>query len=118
MFDRVSTFLDSLWRSFYLNKSRNYVLITHGISIRVLLARYFRYTIAQFQMLANPKNCEMVILKHDGAGRLQLEGRCEQTVSEDKDGEMHVTGSTFHERLRVVPSQYVPKAKIRISYDD
>eukprot|EP00544_Gedaniella_sp_CCMP2646_P008118 CAMPEP_0202491156 /NCGR_PEP_ID=MMETSP1361-20130828/8308_1 /ASSEMBLY_ACC=CAM_ASM_000849 /TAXON_ID=210615 /ORGANISM="Staurosira complex sp., Strain CCMP2646" /LENGTH=496 /DNA_ID=CAMNT_0049121159 /DNA_START=88 /DNA_END=1578 /DNA_ORIENTATION=+ len=118
VFDRVSTFLDSLWRSFYLNRSRNYVLVTHGISIRVLLARYFRYTIEQFQMLANPKNCEMVILKHDGAGRLGLEGRCEQTVTEDENGENHVIGSTFHERLRVVPLQYVPKVKIRISYDD
>lgn len=101
-----------------MNRSRNYVLITHGISIRVLLARYFRYTIEQFQMLANPKNCEMVVLKHDEAGRLQLEGRIEQTVTEGDDGERHVTGSTFHERLRVVPPQYVPKAKIRISYDD
>lgn len=118
VFDRVSTFLDSLWRSFYLSRSRNYVLITHGISIRVLLARYFRYTIGQFQMLANPSNGEMVILKHDGAGRLQLEGRCEQTVAEDENGEEHVTGSTFHKRLRVVPPQYIPKATIRISYDD
>lgn len=101
-----------------MNRSRNYVLITHGISIRVLLARYFRYTIEQFQMLANPKNCEMVILKHDEHGRLQLEGRIEQTVTEGDDGERHVTGSNFHERLRVVPPQYVPKAKIRISYDD
>lgn len=94
------------------------MLITHGISIRVLLARYFRYSIEQFQMLANPKNCEMVILKHDGAGRLELEGRCEQTVTADENDELHVAGSTFHERLRVVESKYVPKVKIRISYDD
>lgn len=60
VFDRVSTFLDSLWRSFEMNRSRNYVLVTHGISIRVLLARYFRYTIDQFNILANPTNCEMV----------------------------------------------------------
>lgn len=118
VFDRVSTFLDSLWRSFYLNRSRNYVLITHGISIRVLLARYFRYTIEQFQMLANPKNCEMVVLEHDGAGRLQLEGRYDQIVTEGDDGEKHVVGSTFHEQLRVIPQEFFSKAKIRISYDD
>jgi hypothetical protein len=69
-------------------------------------------------MLANPKNCEMVILKHDGAGRLQLEGRIDQTVTEGEDGEQHVVGSSFHERLRVVPPEYCPKAKIRISFDD
>jgi len=76
VFDRVSTFLDSLWRSFEMSKSQNYVLVTHGISIRVLLARYFRYTIDQFNILANPRNCEMIILGHNGEGRLELQGRC------------------------------------------
>lgn len=119
VFDRVSTFLDSLWRSFDLNQSRNYVLVTHGIAIRVLLARYFRYSIEQFSMLSNPKNCEMVILAHDGAGRLQLEGRCEieHSVSEES-GEQTVVGHSFHERLRVLPEEWVQKVKIRISYDD
>jgi hypothetical protein len=96
------------------------VIITHGISIRVLLARYFRYSIDQFGMMANPKNCEMVVLRHDGAGRLELEGRWEQTVTEANGGnlEKHVTGSTFHKCLRVVPSEALRKTEIRISYDD
>jgi len=53
VFDRVSTFLDSLWRSFDLQRSKNFVLVTHGISIRVLLARYFRYSIDQFNMMVS-----------------------------------------------------------------
>ena len=53
VFDRISTFLDSLWRSFCSNPSKNYVLVTHGISIRVLLARYFRYTVDQFNVLVS-----------------------------------------------------------------
>lgn len=92
-FDRVSTFLDSLWRSFESGRAQNYVLVTHGISIRVFLARYFRYSIDQFHMLSNPKNCEMVILGHDGLGRLNLDGRCELELSQvecdekgDRDG--------------------------------
>jgi hypothetical protein len=44
------------------------VIVTHGISVRVLLMRYFRYSIDQFNMLANPRNCEMIILGHDGQG--------------------------------------------------
>jgi Histidine phosphatase superfamily (branch 1) len=117
VFDRVSTFLDSLWRSFYLNGARNYVIITQGIAIRVVLARYFRYTIDQFSMMANPKNCEMVVLSHDGAGRLQLQGRWEQEVTE-KGGEKHVTGSAFHQCLCVLPTEWVRTTKIRISCDD
>lgn len=141
VFDRVSTFLDSLWRSFEMNKSRNYVLVTHGISIRVLLARYFRYTIDQFNILANPTNCEMVILGHNGQGRLELQGRCALEVgpkpvvgNEDEekkegkddqngfkqqnDDELHVTGYKFHKRLRILPKHAIRKVKIRISPDD
>ena len=119
VFDRVSTFLDSLWRSFDLNKSRNYVLVTHGISIRVLLSRYFRYSIDQFSLLANPRNCEMVVLGHDGAGKLQLDGRYEVEVGENKEtGEKEVRGYTFHKRLRVLPKKYIHKLNVRISHDD
>jgi len=87
VFDRVSTFLDSLWRSFESGRAQNYVLVAHGISIRVFLTRYFRYSIDQFHMLANPKNCEMITLGHDGSGRLLLDGRCELELSEKKEKE-------------------------------
>lgn len=119
VFDRVSTFLDSLWRAFDLNKARNYVLVTHGISIRVLLARYFRYSIDQFSLLANPRNCEMVVLCHDGAGKLQLEGRYEVEIGENENTrEKEVRGYKFYQRLRVLPEKYVHKLNVRISYDD
>ena len=151
VFDRISTFLDSLWRSFDVHRSRVYVLVTHGIAIRVLLSRYFRYTIAQFGMLANPRNGEMVVLRHDGHGRLRLAGRYELELEEPgrpgdadvggddeddpggdentgsgaggdpkhpKEGKTRVVGVSFHERLRVLPPEYIRKVPIRISYDD
>jgi len=119
VFDRVSTFLDSLWRSFETNKSQNYVLITHGIVLRVLMARYFRYTISQLNMLANPKNCEMVVLGHSGDGRLDLEGRCALEVEEDPETkESHVNGYTFHKRLRILPKSHINTVKFRISPND
>jgi len=148
VFDRVSTFLDSLWRSFDMNRSRNYVLVTHGISIRVLLARYFRYTIHQFNMLANPRNCEMVVLGHDGLGRLRLQGRYNlhlkeraeangNKASDDKEKKdarlLDAVGSDassvvskeqvvdeyrFYKRLRILPQAAIRKVDIRISYSE
>lgn len=116
VYDRVSTFLDSLWRSFDTKRCQNYVLVTHGISIRVILSRYFRYSIDQFNLLANPKNCEMVILGHDGSGKLQLEGRCEVTLKEDEeDKKVSVSGYKFHQKLRTVPSHYTRTRSIRLS---
>jgi broad specificity phosphatase PhoE len=119
VFDRVSTFLDSLWRSFDMNKSRHYVLITHGISIRVILTRYFRYTVDQFHLLANPQNCEMVVLEHDNRGRLELAGRHElELVTDEATGEKHPRQYTKHKRLRVLPQEYVRHVRTRMSYND
>jgi hypothetical protein len=110
-----------------MNRSRNYVLVTHGIAIRVLLARYFRYTIDQFNILANPKNCEMVILGHNGDGRLELDGRCEfqwgksssnDTGSNNKEGKVEMKGYTFYKRLRILPQSAISRLHIRIAPDD
>ena len=124
-----------------MSKSQNYVLVTHGISIRVLLARYFRYTIDQFNILANPRNCEMVVLGHNGEGRLELQGRCalelgptpttdatatasttsrsnQEATAQDEPPTLCVKGYRFHKRLRIVPKNAIRKVKIRISPDD
>ena len=102
-----------------MNRSRNYVLVTHGISIRVLLARYFRYTIDQFNILSNPRNCEMVVLAHNGSGKLELEGRCQLELEEDEiTKDTKVVGYKFHKRLRILPQSAIRKVKIRISPDD
>merc|ERR1740139_1900352 len=122
VFDRVSTFLDSLWRSFnHPHRAENYVLVTHGISIRVLLSRYFRYTVDQFNMMKNPKNCEMIVLGHDGAGKLQLDGRYHLESGEEND----TTGGTentlrykFSKTLNVGPKKRFKKRIIRFSYND
>eukprot|EP00563_Minutocellus_polymorphus_P013352 CAMPEP_0181075354 /NCGR_PEP_ID=MMETSP1070-20121207/30064_1 /TAXON_ID=265543 /ORGANISM="Minutocellus polymorphus, Strain NH13" /LENGTH=622 /DNA_ID=CAMNT_0023156479 /DNA_START=16 /DNA_END=1881 /DNA_ORIENTATION=- len=133
VYDRVSTFLDSLWRSFDLKRSQNYVLVTHGISIRILLSRYFRYSIDQFNTLANPKNCDLVVLGHDGKGRLRLEGRHELILCDNGDDEQEgeetmyksqhqsitlVKGYKYESRLRTLPKEWRAKRKIRLSYDD
>ena len=116
VYDRVSTFLDSLWRSFETNKSQNYVLVTHGIVLRVLMARYFRYTISQLNMLANPRNCEMVVLGHAGDGRLDLEGRCSLELEEDPTTrKSRVKGYKFHKRLRIFPKSQIRTVQFRIS---
>ena len=132
-FDRVSTFLDSLWRSFETQKSQNYVLVTHGISIRVFLARYFRYSIDQFNLLANPKNCEMVVLKHDNSGRLQLDSRCEMefetvvaeeetTATNSKEKKKTVTavvGYAKHRRLKLLPEHLRAQPRsVNMFYND
>jgi len=141
VFDRISTFLDSLWRAFDTCRYQNCVLVTHGISIRVLLARYFRYSVDQFHELANPKNCEMVMLHHDGSGMLRLQGRCQLEIensapSSDPNPSLpagenscggssghlkpRVTGYTMHKGLRLYPEKFtmLTRRKIRLCPDE
>jgi len=90
--------------------------------------RYFRYSIDQFNMLANPKNCEMIILGHDGQGKLQLEGRselelkdsiCEKREEEidnhDAKNRIKVNGYKFFRKLRIVPKNHSRSRSIRLS---
>ena len=54
-----------------------------------------------------------------GEGRLQLAGRHELELEEDKEtGETKVLKYHYHKRLRVLPHQFVRKVKVRISHDD
>ena len=133
VFDRVSTFLDSLWRSFDTARYQNCVLVTHGIAIRVLLARYFRYSVDEFHELVNPKNCEMIVLEHDGSGMLRLGDRCQLEMTHgsgknlfNKSGEngnhsehskVKVTGYKFHKGLRMYPEKSMQEKRrvIRLS---
>ena len=78
-------------------------------------------------MLANPQNCEMVMLAHDGLGRLKLDGRCELELKsdceEDQDGDddrksTTVVGYKKHSRLRTLPPQWVRPRTVRMCYND
>jgi hypothetical protein len=65
------------------------------------------------------RNCEMVLLGHDGAGRLDLTGRYElEHTEEGKSSSPHVVGYKFHKRLRVLPQKSIHKVKIRMSFGD
>ena len=69
----------------------------------------------------------MVVLQHDGAGRLILGGRYELENKKSDDSQNCSNGQqiasnaveyTFHPRLRVLPQKYAHKAKVRMKYGD
>lgn len=62
--DRISSFLETLFREFKKREcSKNIVLISHGITLRLFLTRYFRWSIEILHDLWNLKNCQMIILE-------------------------------------------------------
>lgn len=63
-YDRISSFLDSLWRDFRKEDyPENTLIVSHGLTIRLFCMRWFHWTVEEFEKLRNPMNCEKVILE-------------------------------------------------------
>eukprot|EP00736_Rhodelphis_marinus_P009068 Rmarinus@m.1961 len=71
VYDRVSTFFESLFREidklgFTKRKSfryENVVIVSHGLTMRLILMRYFRWTVEEFDEVYNARNCEYYVLE-------------------------------------------------------
>lgn len=63
VYDRVSDFNNTLWRDFEKEDyPRNVGVSFHGMTLRVFIMRWFHLTVEQFELLANPKNADIVRL--------------------------------------------------------
>ncbi|KAM7273467.1 hypothetical protein ACFE04_028131 [Oxalis oulophora] len=79
VFDRVSSFLESLWRDIDLNRLQNdisqdlnLIIISHGLTSRVFLMKWFKWTVEQFEHLNNFGNCEFRIMQLGSGGEYSL----------------------------------------------
>lgn len=68
VYGRISLFLGTLFRSMDNSnkiKYTNYVIVTHGLTMRLFMMRFFRWSIPDFESVWNPGNCEMWILERE-----------------------------------------------------
>ncbi|XVE89729.1 hypothetical protein DITRI_Ditri20bG0019200 [Diplodiscus trichospermus] len=79
VFDRVSSFLESLWRDIDLNRFHNnpsqdlnLIIISHGLASRVFLMKWFKWTVEQFERLNNLGNCEIRVMELGNGGEYSL----------------------------------------------
>ena len=73
VFDRVSIFLETLYRDFQKpNYPDNTLIVTHGMTLRLFLMRWFHWTIEEFEALQNPHNCQIVVMQKDSKDRYNL----------------------------------------------
>ena len=56
--------------------AQNYVLVTHGLLMRIFCMCYFGWTVREFEQIWNPSNGEIWVLqKVEGMGTYELQGR-------------------------------------------
>ena len=73
VYDRVSTFLDTMHRDFRKpNFPQNVLIVSHGLTMRLFLMRWFHWSIEEFESLRNPHNCQVVVMQKQANGYYQL----------------------------------------------
>lgn len=64
VYDRVSNFFDTLHRDFKKeNFPENVLIISHGLTMRLFLMRWFHWSVEEFESLHNPRNCQIIIME-------------------------------------------------------
>ncbi|XP_043722677.1 phosphoglycerate mutase-like protein AT74 [Telopea speciosissima] len=81
VFDRLSSFLESLWRDIDMKRlvhhrrcddEINLVIVSHGLALRVFLMKWFKWTVEQFENLNNLCNCESRVIQLGAGGEYSL----------------------------------------------
>lgn len=66
VYDRITIFEDHMVRDIdagRFSENTNMVLCTHGLTLRLFLMRWFHWTVAEYERIANPPNSTPVILE-------------------------------------------------------
>lgn len=67
VYDRVNDLLGSMHRDFSKPEfPENCVLVTHSLAIRLFVMRWFHLTVEEFERMASPGNCELVVMEKQG----------------------------------------------------
>jgi broad specificity phosphatase PhoE len=97
VFDRMASFINYLFRSMdqtipYFARDydqaaepvQNYVLVTHGLLMRIFCMCYLRWTVAEFEQVWNPSNGEIWVFEKRERGIFELAGRWRTTSKAGK----------------------------------
>jgi broad specificity phosphatase PhoE len=73
VYDRVSSFFGTLFRDFEKrNFPENAVIITHGMTIRLFIMKWFHMSVEDYEKFANPENCQLIVLERESNGKYLL----------------------------------------------
>ncbi len=79
VYDRISTFLETMHRDFAKpDYPENSLIITHGLLLRLFLMRWFHLSVEEFENLKNPKNCQIVVMEKQSDSSFKLVSELER----------------------------------------
>jgi broad specificity phosphatase PhoE len=85
VYDRLSTFMDTLWRDFDKpDFPRVCLIVTHGLTMRLFLMRWFHWSVEYYETVRNPYNCEVLRMSNrEGKWHLDSQVRHRALIKED-----------------------------------
>ena len=76
VYDRVSTWLESLHRELEfgvaMSAESTVLLVTHGLTARLFLMRWYRWSVDTFEATETPGNAAILVMERDALGRYAL----------------------------------------------
>ena len=73
VYDRVSTFLETLYRDFDKEYyPPNTLIVSHGLTILLFLMRWFHWNVGRFEQTRKPKNCQILVMEMQHGGKYRL----------------------------------------------
>jgi broad specificity phosphatase PhoE len=64
---RLDGFVDTLHRDFRKDDfPKNCLIVSHGMALRLLILKWFHFSIPEFESWGNPENCQIIQLQLDG----------------------------------------------------
>src|SRR4051812_21721780 len=73
VYDRVTGAMDTMHRDFQKDDfPDNMIVVSHGLTIRLFLMRWFHWTVEEFEKLRNPLNCQYYVLHKIASDKYEL----------------------------------------------
>lgn len=73
VYDRVSDFMNTMHRDFQKKDfPRNAIVVTHGMTMRLFIMRWFHSSVEEFEAWGNPVNCGYYLLERGDDEKYQL----------------------------------------------
>ena len=91
MYDRITVFEDHLVRDMEagrFGRDDAVIIVTHGLTLRVFLARWFHWTVADYESLRNPGNCAALMLE-----------RRDEALTDEQASRLHATAGRRHTKV-------------------
>ena len=73
VYDRVTTFFDTMYRDFKKpDFPQNVLIVSHGLTIKAFLMRWFHLSVEWFDKIDTPENCQLIEMELQANGKYVL----------------------------------------------